>query len=392
MTIRYLHVIHSLNPTTGGPPEGVKHLANAAMQMDHHVEIVTFEPVREPERCAYHCPIHVLSPSYMKYGVCLDFPSWLRTHADRFDAIVINGIWQYHGLAVWRAARRLGVPYYVFLHGMLDPWFRRRYPLKHFKKSLYWACIERRILRDAHGVLFTCDEERRLAQRTFYGYRANEIVTGYGISQPTGDPAVQSESFLKAFPALRGRRILLFMGRIHEKKGCDLLIQAFAHFACVDPDLRLVIAGPDDSGQRATLESLCRGLGVAERVLWTGTLSGDQKYGALRCAEVFVLPSHQENFGIAVVEAMACGVPVLISDKVNIWREITEDHAGLVADDTLAGTTRLLQDWLEMTPAGRNRLATNAAGCFQRRFHNEAAARALVSVIERGGKERRRVA
>lgn len=391
MTIRYLHVIHSLDPKTGGPPEGVRHLANAATNMDHHVEIVTFAPVSGAERDNFQCPVHVLAPSFMNYGVCPDFPKWLREHGERFDAIVVNGIWQYHGLAVWRAARQLDIPYYVFLHGMLDPWFRQQYPLKHLKKSVYWACFERRILRDAQGVLFTCDEERRLAQRTFFGYRANEIVTGYGIAQPTGDREAQRRTFLDAFPALKGARILLFLGRIHEKKGCDLLIQAFAQTAS-DPRMRLVIAGPDETSQREGLAALCSNLGIADRVVWTGALSGDSKFGALHCAEAFVLPSHQENFGIAVVEAMACGVPVLISNKVNIWREISEDHAGLVADDTPEGIRRLLQDWQEMTPAGRARLGSNATGCFQRRFHNVAAARALISAIERGGTERRRVA
>jgi glycosyltransferase involved in cell wall biosynthesis len=388
MTIRYLHVIHSLDPRGGGPAEGVKQISTAAIRLHHHVEIVTFERPSAALIAEYDCPIHYLGPSYLKYGYAPKFGNWLRTNVSRFTAVVVNGIWQYHSYCTWRTLRQSSVPYFVFTHGMLDPWFKRRYPLKHLKKSLYWPWAEYRVLRDARAVLFTSEEERELARLSFKLYRANEVVVNYGVAPATGVYTVQREMFLKQFPQLRDKRILLFLGRIHPKKGCDLLLGAFAQVFRHDTSLRLVIAGPDQVGQQRYLSTLGEQLGIGDAVTWTGMLSGEIKMGALRSAEAFVLPSHQENFGLAVAEALACGVPVLISDKVNIWREVLADNAGLVSQDTLPGTTRLLQDWLSMSPAGRQRIADNAYRCFQDRFSSDAAARSLLSTIEDRGQDR----
>jgi glycosyltransferase involved in cell wall biosynthesis len=392
MTITYLHVIHSLDPKWGGPAEGVKQLAAAALRLKHAVEVVTFEPPHASWSREFECPIHFIGPNYLFYGYSPSYRSWLQRNASRFDAIVINGLWQYHSMATWSVLRGTGTPYYVFTHGMLDPWFKRSYPLKHVKKSVYWRIWERRVLRDARAVLFTSEEERRLASQTFGRYKANELVVNYGVAGANGNASQQREMFLQRFPELRGMRLLVFLARIHEKKGCDLLIEAFAQVARTCQKLRLVMAGPDERGLLGKLQQRCEDLGIGMQVVWTGLLGYDLKYGALHAAEAFVLPSHQENFGLAVAEALSCGTPVLISDKVNIWREVLEDHAGLVADDTLDGTTRLLQDWLEMSDGGRARLAANAVSCFQRRFNSDAAARSLISTIERGGIERRQVA
>jgi glycosyltransferase involved in cell wall biosynthesis len=152
------------------------------------------------------------------------------------------------------------------------------------------------------------------------------------------------------------------MSRIHQKKGVDLLIDAFSKVAQRDPKLHLVIAGPDHHGLQADLERLSFKCGIGERITWTGMVTGDVKWGAYRAAEVFVLPSHSENFGIVVAEALACGLPVLISDKVNIWREIEADGAGLVAEDTLIGTVSLLETWLDLTPEVGEQMGRRARG------------------------------
>jgi glycosyltransferase involved in cell wall biosynthesis len=162
--------------------------------------------------------------------------------------------------------------------------------------------------------------------------------------------------------------VLLFLGRLHPKKGCDELIAAFADVAHRDPQLRLVMAGPDQVGWQRGLAARATELGVHERITWTGMLAGDTKWGAYRAAEAFVLPSHQENFGIVVAEALACGVPVLISDKVNIWREIAAAQAGIVRDDTPAGTVALLREWIETNQDTRQRMRSNARRCFEQHF------------------------
>jgi glycosyltransferase involved in cell wall biosynthesis len=385
MTIRYLHVIHSLDPRTGGPAEGVKQLSRVALALDHEVEVAVLVRPDPAWAREYDCPIHYVGPSFLKYGYTPTLSGWLKRNAHRFAGVVVNGIWQYQSLCTWRTLKGTDVPYYVFTHGMLDPWFKREYPLKHLKKLMYWPWAEYRVLRDARAVLFTSEDEKLLARESFGLYKVNEIVVNYGVPEPSGDPVRQRDAFLTQFPHLRGKRFLLFLSRIHPKKGCDLLIRAFAAVARHDPALQVVIAGPDQTGMQASLVKLAEQLGVGDAITWTGMIRGDTKLGAFRAAEAFVLPSHQENFGIAVAESLACATPVLISNKVNIWREIVADRAGLSADDTLEGTTDMLQRWIDMRPEERRALALNAFNCFARRFNVEAAANSILETIERRG-------
>ena len=121
---------------------------------------------------------------------------------------------------------------------MLDPWFKRTYPFKHLKKWLYWASFEYRVLRDAEFVFYTTEQERLLARQSFWLYKANEVVVGYGTTAPPSDSARQQKVFLDHFAHLNGKRILLFLSRIHPKKGVDLLIEAFAVVHATNPELR----------------------------------------------------------------------------------------------------------------------------------------------------------
>lgn len=269
---------------------------------------------------------------------------------------------------------------------MLDPYFRRSFPLKHLKKWLYWPWAEYRTLRDARAVLFTCEEECRLARQSFWLYQCREEVVGYGTSPPPVAREVALAEFFEAFPALLDRRIVLFLSRIHSKKGCDLLIESFARIVSTpgsDPRLQLVLAGPCVGGLGERLRALAQALGISNRITWTGMLSGAQKWGALYSAEVFALPSHQENFGIAVAEALACGTPVLISDQVNIWREIDADAAGFVEADTLNGTFALLKRWLALESPTCDQMRSAALACFEKRFDISTSAHHIMRRIEK---------
>ncbi|GAA4328689.1 glycosyltransferase [Variovorax defluvii] len=379
--MRLLHLVPSVDPQGGGVIEGVRRVQEALAAQGHTGDLVSLDDPRHPCVAAHPGPVIATGPSRGGYMYNERLLPWLKAHAGDYDAVIVNGLWQYIGFAAWRALHASPTPYFVYSHGMLDPWFKRRYPLKHLKKWLYWPWGEYRVLRDAAAVVFTCEEERLLARQSFWLYRAREVVGSYGTSAPPDDGPRQAEVFFSAYPALRGRRVLLFLGRIHEKKGCDLLIEAFARVAAQAPDLHLVMAGPGDEGLTRQLQSRADSLGVADRISWPGMLSGDLKWGAFHACEVFCLPSHQENFGIAVVEAMACGRPVLISDKVNIWREIAEDRAGFVEPDTLEGTTALLQHWLAATPADLDAMRDAARRSFARRFRMEQVAQKLVDII-----------
>ena len=380
--MRVLNVIRSVDPVHGGPAEGLRQSVAATGLLGHAEEVLTLDAPEAACVREFPVPTHALGPVASHYGYTPRLLPWLREHAASYDALIVHGLWQYHGRAVWQALHDGPVPYFVYPHGMLDPWFRKAYPLKHLKKSLYWALAERRVLRDARAVLFTADEEARLASQTFRPYRVHPSVVGYGVDLGPESNAGSATAFAQAWPATQGKRVVLFLGRLHPKKGGDLLIDAFARALQTEPRLHLVMAGPDDrSGVRAGLEAKAARLGITEHITFTGMLSGDAKWSALRAAEVFALPSHQENFGIAVVEALAMGVPVLISDKVNIWREIVADDAGMAEADTADGTTKLLRRWLALRPEARLQMKFQAAGCYQRHFHMSSAAQRLVDTI-----------
>jgi glycosyltransferase involved in cell wall biosynthesis len=280
------------------------------------------------------------------------------------------------------------IPYFVFTHGMLDPWFNTAYPTKTFFKAIFWRLIEHKVLRDARGVMFTCEEERRLARNSFAPYRAREFVVGFGARDISGDPDQQAAAFLAKAPATKGRKLILFLSRIHEKKGIDLLVKAFAAHAGSYPEYDLVIAGPDQSGLQASLTKLAAELGVAKRIHWPGMLTGDAKWGAFRAAEFFALPSHQENFGVVVAEAMALSKPLLVTNKVNIWREVESDSAGIVANDDAEGVSGGLKRMLATNAAERATMGAAARRSFEERFDLEKNALHMLDVITRASREK----
>ncbi len=384
--LHVLHVIAKLAPSEGGPPEMMRNLAVNYHAIGDTLEVATLDDPAAPylAHCAF--PVHALGPGHSKYGLSRSLLRWLRANAARFDLIVINNVWLFPAVAAWLAAKGARVPYAVFTHGALDVFFKKRYPIKHLKKLLYWP-LQYRILKGASAVLFTSELERELALASFRPNGWTSIVVPYGTNRPDGDPEVQLNAFYEVIPQARGRRLLLFLGRIHEKKGCDMLLQAFAQLTAEHPDVDLVIAGPDQTGLQAKLKRQALGAGIADRVFWPGMLSGAAKYGAFRAADAFVLPSHQENFGIAVAEALACGTPVLISDQVNIWRQIHDSGVGLVEPDTPVGTLRLLRGWLTMPEGERASMAAAAEGVFHQRFSLRRSAEfihALTEVLQAG--------
>ena len=376
--MKILHVIHTMRPEAGGVVEAVRLLASAQIDLGHQAEVLCLDAAGTNYR---PLPFHVyeIGPAKGTYGYCQHLKPWLRLHHTEFDAIIVHGLWQYIGLAVHNTLRKTQTPYHVFPHGMLDPWFNQAYPAKRLKKRLYWRFAEYRVLRHARSVCFTCGAERELAKTSFSPYRVKAEVVGLGIEEPDGDRTEAQEAFKKAFPSIR-QGFLLYLGRITPKKGLDLLVLAYDELLSNGARLpNLVLAGPgENSGYAERLRSLSN----AKSIHFTGMISGDLKWGALANAQALILPSHQENFGIVVAEALAMGKPTLISNKVNIWQEVLDDGAGLVEPDTLIGTEQLLSNWLTLSQAEKHIMAKNARACYQNRFSIPKVARRLMAVID----------
>jgi glycosyltransferase involved in cell wall biosynthesis len=376
-----LHVIGSLSPREGGPPEVTRQLARSYLEGGDTMEVLCQDPPGSPFLNDLPCPVHAIGQRLIgRYGLSPRLWSWLQENVARFDAVVMQGIWTFPGIAVRFASRRAGVPYGVFPHGALDPWFNKKYPFKHFKKLIYWP-IQYAVLRDAKAVFFTSKLEPDLARTSFSPNEWNTVIFPNGIYEPGSDPAETIDTFYRAYPSLRNRRYFLYLARIHEKKGCDLLLKAFAEIAPTVPDLDLMIAGPDQDGCKANLQRMASELGIAERIVWPGIIANDMKWGALRAAEAFILPSHQENFGIAIVESLAAGRPVLISNQVNIWQDIKGAGVGLVDDDTLEGTGRLIRGWLDLSQTEREAMSTRTYPFFLSHYSMKNGAQAINDVF-----------
>src|SRR6266513_2683418 len=238
-------MVQTLDPRAGGVASAVLALSRGLARRGHKIDIVTLDKSNSSHTA--DVAVHALGSGITSYCYSNKLFPWLRAHGGEYDRVIVNGLWQYLSFAAWRRFAGSSIPYYVFPHGMLDPWFKRTFPLKHLKKWLYWPWAEYRVLRDAAAVIFTAEEERFRARKSFWLYRAREKISPLGIEEPRPAGPQARHLFLAKFPEIEKMRMLLFLGRIHPKKGCDLAIDALPRHASGEP-VSLLLAGPDQVG------------------------------------------------------------------------------------------------------------------------------------------------
>lgn len=415
--MKILHVITSMDPKSGGPCQGIRNSHEELEKLGISKEIVCLDPPTAEYLKNETMKVPALGEGKTALAYHPALIPWLMENLERFDAVIVNGIWQWPSIAVWIATRKRkkkglkSPPYFVMPHGMLDPWFQRDRSrwLKAIRNWIFWKVVQHKVIRDASALLFTCEEELRLARETFRPYEPKrEINVGYGIPEPpprTEDMGMAFREKSEHLPL--DQPYFLFLSRIHPKKGVDLLIKAYVE-VFVDKGggpakhaPALVIVGPLGSeyanqmirlaaslipGDVFTPESSkqspgneCQTSVNRPTIHFTGMLQGDAKWGAFYGCEAFILPSHQENFGIAVVEALACGKPVLISDKVNIWREIETTRGGVVEVDSLEGTKNLFKTWSKI--AGDVKTQFNSRDCYLVHFEIKRAANTFIQIF-----------
>lgn len=394
--MKILHVIGSVDRRGGGTTDHVYSTARVWSRLGHQCEILCLDSPGAAAVLESDFPTVALGNSgclhdffvralpITRYGYTSKLTKWLRANAKNYDAIVLNGLWNYTSVGCWRVLRGSRIPYYICPHGMLDPWLKRAAPFHHWVKVLFWHLLESKVARDASGFFFACEEERRLAQYFLRGSTCPEYVIPYGAQDIQGNREKQKAAFVAKFPKLRDRKLILFLSRIHPKKGLDLLLQAFASLADKFADFDLVIAGPDQVGLAPSLKKRAAELGIDKRIHWTGMLVGDEKWGAFRSSSLFVLPSHQENFGIAVAEAMALAVPVLITNKVNIWQEVEASGAGYVTEDRPEDISKGLHYLCSLSETQLAAMGKKGRECFVERFSLEKNAAEFLEKMQQG--------
>jgi glycosyltransferase involved in cell wall biosynthesis len=259
------------------------------------------------------------------YTLSLPLRRWLRKHARDYSVVHTHAAFSFAGTVAARAARRAGRPYIVRPLGTLAPYGLRQHPIL---KQVSLSMIERRLLDRAAAIQCTSKLEAEEIRRLNPNWYTRVIPLGVDLSTYTTHH--HRDWIQQRAPQLTDRKILLFLSRIHPKKGIKLLLQALATARKREPAIALVIAGTGQTDYVTALQDEARMLQLQDDIFWAGQLDEREKREALAAADALVLPSQAENFGMAVVEALACGLPVIISDQVGIHHEIQEAGAGVV--------------------------------------------------------------
>lgn len=348
-----INVVAHLDPSYGGMSSSVPALA-AATKLTHSysAQLVAFcEATESDERSQVDNLKMVRFP--MDHFRPLDD---LKTRQELSpiirdcDVLHIHGIWRAYSFAAGRLAVKHGKPFIVSAHGMLDDWALRN---KSWKKAIYSAAIERPNL--GHAACLRALTRVEVENYRSFGLRNPVALIPNGVNPPR---EFSAQRFLQRHPELEGRRLVLFLSRIHYKKGTDLLCRAWASIAAQFPDAQLVFAGPDFEGTLQKTRDLVQELKIQDRVTFAGMLSGPDKWSALAACSAFVLPSWSEGFSVATLEAMAASRPVIITHQCNFPEIATQDCGWLIQPD-VGQLESALGEALSMPQSGLDRLGEN---------------------------------
>ena len=383
-----MHVLHIVNfleadDRKGGVARATELLARAQARIGAHVTVFTTKSSLDGKRLDSEpenregVSVH-LFPT--RPGSRFFFSSALSQACLRrvkeFDIVHTHGLWSFPGTWGARVAHWAHVPCVISPQGMLNDWAMQ---FRAYKKIPYWYAVERRTIGGAAWIHFATEEEQLQAKAWIARKKSKVIPIGLDLQEFGALPA--RGEFRDRYKIPRDVPVLAFLGRIHPIKGLSVLLEALARVKAEIPELILAVAGPDENGHRSGLERLAQNLGVEGRVRWLGTIEEQAKQGFLVDADLLVLPSFSENFGLAAVEAMAIGCPVIVGRGVNIASQVEAYGAGWVVPteaETLASA---------IVEALRNPESRQAAGkAGQRlvadRYDGEAVAREMLKAYE----------
>ncbi|MDP2525781.1 glycosyltransferase [Maribacter dokdonensis] len=391
--IKVLNVITSMDPIYGGMCQGIRNSIGYLDQNEIISEVVCLDEPDAEYLDNDNFKIFALGGKATPWAYSKNLLPWLTKNITNYQVIIVHGLWQYQGYAVRKALNKIkgkkkGSPkFFVMTHGMMDPYFQKapERRLKAIRNLVFWNIMEKKTMNNANGILFTCEEELLLARKTFKGYNPKkELNIGYGILPPPKKNLNDISSFKKRHAILPDEEYMLFLSRLHHKKGLLNLLNAYSKGLKEDIKLpKLILAGPgieSEFGQQ--LYTLVENNShLKQQVKFIGMISGAEKWASFYGAKAFILPSHQENFGIAVVEALACKCPVIISDKVNIWREIEKGNGGIVSEDTEPATFEALKKYSSLSHTEITKMKESAFNVYIDNFTMEKTSQQYINAI-----------
>ena len=375
--LKILSIINTLDPKTGGPAKAildqniffteVKKYQASIISLDHkHTLPKYFTNIKN----ITYFPLHYFFQNFKflginKYHMQFNFLHWLIKNKDNYDVFILHGIWDFKNLIARLIIKN---KYYVFLHGTLNPYEKKSF-FKYIKKRIYWFLIEKKNLIHSKAVLFTTKKELQSNQKTFVNTKdLNKIVVDYSIVLKKYNKSACSTKFFKTYTFLKNKKYYLFMGRIDPKKGCDILLRSI-HLLGNKFKSSLVVAGDDNNTTGEALKRLVVELDLQEKVFFLGHIIDEVKYGALINCKAMLLCSHDENFGISLVESLGYGKPVLTTYKVNTYKNILAYKAGYVANDNAKSFCRIINKFENLNLKQKKLMSKNARNCFNENFN-----------------------
>lgn len=384
--MRILHIIPSVSLKDGGPSHALRLMTRELVRAGVEVDVATTDADGNASRLDVPLDRPVEQDGvrffYFRrqtrfYKTSLPLTRWLSGHIREYDLVHIHALFSYTSNAAARKAIENRVPYIVRPLGVLNRWGmanRRR-----LLKRLSFRFIERGILQSAAAIHYTSEQERREAEEI--GIRTRAAVIPLGIDTAAFDRLPVPDRFYERFSIATDRQIILFLSRLDRKKGLDLLLPAVAALRREHPAALLAIAGDGDEAFVSGLRALAGQLGITEQIVWLGFLGGEDKLAAMAAASVFALPSYSENFGIALVEALAAGLPCVLSDQIGIAPDVEAGEAGLVIPCDVEALATALQNVLN-DAALRARIGASARRLAQQRYSLPAMTGSLIELYE----------
>ncbi|NEP06937.1 MAG: glycosyltransferase [Okeania sp. SIO2G4] len=380
--MRILQIVPSISLVYGGPSQMVLGLSTALAAQNIDVTILTTDsngdigqppldvPLDKPVRQnGYQIRYFRCSP-FRRYKFSLKLLQWLNQHASEFDLAHIHALFSPVTTMAATMARANNLPYILRPLGTLDPADLRK---KNLLKKIYVSLLEKRNIAHAAALHFTSLEEAKVSER--FGVSTRDLVIPLGVNPPGNIQDEKLVNYLQSQAIEIKHPVILFMSRIEPKKGLDLLLPALEKLLAEGIDFQFILAGanPQDPNYEAKIRSQIEGSPLAKCTKITGFVTGEIKASLLQVADVFVLPSYYENFGIAVAEAMVAGTPVVISDQVHICQDVADAEAGWVGSCKIEDMAILIKSALQ-NEAERKQRGLNAKELARKNYSWEAIA------------------